>query len=87
MSLDRKKMAKSYTKCGSMQVSAKLHTHPSPNPTLTLSCYQLTVVVLGEEWVSTCSDTGMDPKMSTVEKKLLLLSKEIFVLIKCNTLC
>ena len=28
--------------------SLQLPTYPSPNPTLTLTCYQLTVVELGE---------------------------------------
>ena len=32
---------------GSMSVSEKLPIYPSPNPTLTLSCKQLTVVGLG----------------------------------------
>ena len=34
--------------CGSISVSGQLPTYPSPNPTLTLTCYQLTVVELGE---------------------------------------
>ena len=29
---------------GSISVSGQLPTYPSPNPTLTLTCYQLTVV-------------------------------------------
>ena len=33
---------------GSMSVSKQLPPYPSPNPTLTLDCYQLTVVVFGE---------------------------------------
>ena len=33
---------------GSIPVSGQLPTYPSPNPTLTLTCYQLTVVGLGE---------------------------------------
>lgn len=32
---------------GSMSASKKLHTYPSPNATLSLSCYQLIVVGLG----------------------------------------
>ena len=36
-------------KIGSMSVSDQLSTYPSPNPTLILNCYQLTVVELGEE--------------------------------------
>ena len=32
----------------SIPVSGQLPTYPSPNPTLTLTCYQLTVVELGE---------------------------------------
>ena len=37
-----------YTLKGSISVSGQLPIYPSPNPTLTLSCYQLTVVELGE---------------------------------------
>ena len=33
---------------GSISVSGQLPTYPSPNPTLTLNCCQLTVVELGE---------------------------------------
>ena len=33
---------------GSISVSWQLPTYPSPSPTLTLTCYQLTVVELGE---------------------------------------
>ena len=33
---------------GSISVSGQLHTYPSPNSTLTLTCFQLTVVELGE---------------------------------------
>ena len=32
----------------SISVSGQLSTYPYPNPTLTLTCYQLTVVELGE---------------------------------------
>ena len=32
----------------SISVSGQLPTYPSPDPTLTLTCYQLTVVELGE---------------------------------------
>ena len=42
----------------------QLHTYPSPNPTLTLTCYQLTVVVVGEGWVGSCSDNNIDPMKS-----------------------
>ena len=35
-------------KNGSTSVSGQLPTDPSLNPTLTLTCYQLTVVGLGE---------------------------------------
>ena len=35
-------------KIGSISVSGQLPTHPSPNPTLTLTCCQLTIVELGE---------------------------------------
>ena len=34
---------------------------PFPNPTLTLTCYQLTVVQLGEGQVGSCPDTNIDP--------------------------
>ena len=33
---------------GSISVSGQLPIYPSPNPTLTLTCCQLTVVELGE---------------------------------------
>lgn len=36
---------------------------PSPNPTLTPTCYQLTVVGLWEGWVRSCADTDIDPKL------------------------
>ena len=32
----------------SISVSGQLPTYPSPDPTLTLTCYQLTIVELGE---------------------------------------
>ena len=38
-----------------------LRTDPSPNPTLTLTCYQLTVVGLREGLVCSFFDTGIDP--------------------------
>ena len=46
---------------GSISVSGQLLTYPSPNPTLTLTCYQLTVVRLGEGQVGSCPDTDIDP--------------------------
>ena len=33
---------------GSISVVGQLSTYPSPNPTVTLTCYQVTVVGLGE---------------------------------------
>ena len=33
-----------YKEIGSISVSGQLPTYPSPNPTSTLTCYQLTVV-------------------------------------------
>ena len=36
---------------------------PSPNPILTLNCYQLTVVELGEGKVGSYSDTDIDPNI------------------------
>ena len=39
-----------------MLVSDQLRTYPSPNPKLTLNCYQLIVVGLREGWVG-CSET------------------------------
>ena len=50
-----------YLPPGSISVSGQLPTYPSLNPTLTLTCYQLTVVELGEGWVGSCSDTDIDP--------------------------
>ena len=46
---------------GSISVSGQLPTFPSPNPTLTLTCCQLTVVELGEGQVGSCPDTDTDP--------------------------
>ena len=50
-----------YCLVGSISVSGQLPTHPSLNPTLTLSCFQLTVVELGEGWVGGSPDTDIDP--------------------------
>ena len=50
-----------YGQSGSIPVSGQLPTYPSPNPALTLSCYQLTFVELGEGWVGSCPDTDIDP--------------------------
>ena len=47
---------------GSISVSGQLPTYPSPNPTLTLTCCQLTVVELGEGKVGSCPDTDIDPE-------------------------
>ena len=44
-----------YKICESMSVSDQLRTYPSPNPTLTLTCYQLTVFKSGEGQVQSCS--------------------------------
>ena len=41
---------------GSISVSGQLPTYPSPNPTLILTCYQLTVVEFGEGKVGSCPD-------------------------------
>ena len=46
---------------GSISVSRQLPTYPSLNPTLTLTCYQSTVVELGEGYVGSCPDTDIDP--------------------------
>ena len=45
----------------SILVSEQLRSHPSPNPTLTLTCYQLTVIGLREGLVCSFFDTGIDP--------------------------
>ena len=36
---------------------------PTPNPTLTLTCCQLTVVELGEGQMGSCPDTDIDLKL------------------------
>ena len=46
--LDRTKGVKIDKNMGSISVSGQLPTYPSPNPTFTLTCYQSTVVGLGE---------------------------------------
>ena len=52
-------------KFGSISVSGQLPTYPSPNPTLTSNCCQLTVVDLGEGQVGSCLElpTDIDPKV------------------------
>ena len=49
---------------GSISVSGQLPTYPSPNATLTLTCYQLTIVELGKGQVGSYPDTvtDTDPK-------------------------
>ena len=46
---------------GSISLSEQLRTYPSPDPTLTPTCYQLPDVGLGEEWVCSCTETDIDP--------------------------
>ena len=46
---------------GTTSVSGQLPTYPSPNPKLTLTCYQLTFVELGEGQVGSCPVTDIDP--------------------------
>ena len=48
---------------GSMSVSEELCTYSSPIPTLTLTCYYLTVVGSGEGWVYSCLGTDIDLKL------------------------
>ena len=45
-----------------MSVSEQLLTYPSPDPKVTLTCYQLTVIGLGEGQVRSCSGTDIDPR-------------------------
>ena len=44
------------------RVSEKLHTLPSVNPTLALTCYQFTFIGLGAGEVRNCSDNNADPQ-------------------------
>ena len=44
-----------------MSVSEKVPTYPSPNPTFTLTCYQLIVVGLGEGYRCSYTDADVDP--------------------------
>ena len=46
---------------GSMSISEQLRTYLSPNPKLTLTCYHLTAVGLGEGQVLRYSDTEVHP--------------------------
>ena len=46
--LDKMSLLAALTIIGSISVPGQLPTYPSPNPTLTLTCCQLTVVELGE---------------------------------------
>ena len=50
-----------YGQSGSIPVSGQPPTYPSPNPALTLNCYQLTFIELGEGWVGSCPDSDIDP--------------------------
>ena len=45
-----------------MSLSEQLRTYPSPSPSLTLTCHQLTVVVGGVG--RSCSDTDNDLEAS-----------------------
>ena len=56
-----------HSKSGSISVSGQLPTFPSPNPTLALTCCQLTVVELGEGQVGSCPDTDIDPDIVSVK--------------------
>ena len=47
------------------RVSEKLHTLPSVNPTLALTCYQLTFIGLGAGEVRNCSDNNDNPQFIT----------------------
>ena len=69
--LDRTKGVKIDKNMGSISVSGQLPTYPSPNPTFTLTCYQLTVVGLGEGLVGSCPDTDIDPKYCRENDKLV----------------
>ena len=44
-----------------MSVTEQLRTYPSLNPTLILTCYELTVFGLGEGLVCSSSNTDFDP--------------------------
>ena len=46
-----------------MSAAEQLHTYPSPNPKLTLNCYQLTVFGLVEGKVCSCLVTDIDFKL------------------------
>ena len=51
---------------------------PPPYPTLTLTCYQLTIVGLGEGYVRSCLGTDIDP---SVQYFFIMLFS--FILLKC----
>ena len=44
-----------------------LVTYPSPNPTLTLTCRQLTAIELVEGQGGSCLDTDIDPSCQDTE--------------------
>ena len=76
---------------GSISVSGQLPTYPSPNPTLTLTCYQLTVVELGEgKWavaqilILICSFLGHRLQLRVSHNILWVteLSKPAMILVK-----
>ena len=47
----------------SVLATADLFPPPPPYPTLTLTCYQLTIVGLGEGYVRSCLGTDIDPSV------------------------
>ena len=54
---------------GSMSVFEQQRTYPSPNPSLTLICYKLTVVRLREGYVRSCSDRAQRSAVFSREGK------------------
>ena len=68
---------------GSVSVSGQLPAY-SPSPKLTLTCYQLTVVELGEGQVGSCPDTDIDPSNQHVTysyNTLTLSGEEVAIFI------
>ena len=56
---------------------------PLPNPTLTLTCCQLTVVELGEGWVGSQLDTDIEPNINLI----LIIEKGQRELIGNESMC
>ena len=65
------------TFCGSLYVSGKLPTYPSPKPTLTLTSHLKQNVGLREGWVGSFSETYYDPILLAHCYCLLVIANDL----------